>query len=117
MLIGVVVNNAILLIDYARHQRQHNNLPPREAIVKAAEMKLKPIIMSNLAIVVSMVPMALSLGSGGSFRAPFAITAIAGVGISTILTFFAIPILYIWTAPKHVPVDIAGEERGELNDI
>jgi HAE1 family hydrophobic/amphiphilic exporter-1 len=117
MLIGVVVNNAILLIDYARHQRQHYNVSPREAIVQAAEMKLKPIIMSNLAIIVSMVPMALALGSGGSFRAPFAITAIAGVAISTVLTFFGIPILYIWTAPKHVPVDIAGEERGEINDV
>jgi HAE1 family hydrophobic/amphiphilic exporter-1 len=117
MLIGVVVNNAILLIDYARHQRQHLGLSPREAIVKAAEMKLKPIIMSNIAIIVSMLPMALSLGAGGSFRAPFAITSIAGVLVSTLLTFFGVPILYLWTAPKHVPDMIAGEERAELSDI
>jgi len=117
MLVGIVVNNAILLIDYARHQRLHKGINPLEAIVLAAEMKLKPIVMSNLAIIVSMIPMALGMGSGGSFRAPFAITAIGGVFVSTLLTFFAIPILYIWTAPKKPPVDIAGEERGELKDI
>jgi HAE1 family hydrophobic/amphiphilic exporter-1 len=57
--------------------------------------------MSNIAIVVSMIPMALGAGAGGTFRAPFAITAIGGVIVSTILTVFVIPVLYVWTAPKH----------------
>jgi len=101
MLIGVVVNNAILMIDYARQLRNQGHISPHDAIVKAAGGKLKAILMSNIAIVVSMIPMALGLGSGGTFRAPFAITAIGGVIVSTILTFFVIPVLYIWTAPKH----------------
>ncbi|MDR0305047.1 MAG: efflux RND transporter permease subunit [Chitinispirillales bacterium] len=101
MLIGVVVNNAILMIDYARQLRNENHISPHDAIVKAAGTKLKAILMSNIAIVVSMIPMALGLGAGGTFRAPFAITAIGGVIISTMLTFFVIPVLYVWTAPKH----------------
>lgn len=111
MLIGIVVNNAILLIDYARHQRLAKGLTAREAIVAAAGTKLKAILMSNLAIVISMVPMALGLGSGGSFRAPFAITAIGGVVCSTIFTFVVIPILYVWTAPslKHLKAEYESE--------
>jgi len=101
MLIGVVVNNAILMIDYARQIRNENHLSPHDAIVTAAGAKLKAILMSNIAIIVSMIPMALGLGSGGTFKAPFAITAIGGVIVSTMLTFFVIPVLYVWTAPKH----------------
>jgi HAE1 family hydrophobic/amphiphilic exporter-1 len=68
MLIGVVVNNAILLIDYAQQQRLAQGLSAKDAIIKAGGTKLKAIIMSNLAIVISMVPMALGIGNGGSFQ-------------------------------------------------
>jgi HAE1 family hydrophobic/amphiphilic exporter-1 len=102
MLIGVVSNNAILMVDYARQIRRDNaNLTPAEAIVMSAGTKLKAILMSNIAIVVSMIPMALGMGAGGSFRAPFAIAAIGGVIVSAMLTFFVIPVIYIWTAPKQ----------------
>lgn len=100
MLIGVVVNNAILLIDYAQSQRLKLGISAKEAIVKAGGTKLRAILMSNLAIIISMIPMALGLGAGGSFRAPFAITAVGGVAVSTFFTFFLIPILYVWTAPS-----------------
>ncbi len=102
MLVGIVVNNAILLIDYARQQRKQFGISAIDAIVKAAGTKLKAIIMSNLAIIISLLPMALALGAGGKFRAPFAITAIGGILVSTLLTFFIIPALYVLTAPKKV---------------
>lgn len=100
MLIGVVVNNAILLVDYARMRRLEDGISAREAIVQAGGTKLRAILMSNLAIIISMVPMALGIGAGGNFRASFAITTIGGVLVSTIFTFFLIPVLYIWTAPS-----------------
>lgn len=106
MLIGVVVNNAILMIDYARQLRNEKHISPQEAIVEAAGTKLKAILMSNIAIIVSMIPMAIGAGSGGSFRAPFAITTIGGVLVSTILTFFVIPVLYVWTAPKNEDMNL-----------
>ena len=103
MLIGIVVNNAILMIDYA-HMRRREGDSPREAIEKAAGNKFKPILMMNLAIVCAMLPQALGLGSGGEMRAPFAITAIGGILMSTLLTLFVIPTLYVITAKKRVPV-------------
>ena len=101
MLIGVVSSNATLMIDYARRVRSDYKLTAIEAIVRAAKEKLKALLMANIAIIVSMIPMALGMGAGGQFRAPFAITAIGGVIVSTILTFFVIPVLYVWTAPKN----------------
>lgn len=111
MLIGIVVNNAILMIDYAQHQRLTLGISSKEAIVKAGGTKLKAILMSNIAIIISMVPMAMGWGSGGSFRAPFAITAIGGVIVSTVFTFFIIPVLYVWTAPslKHLKEEYDSE--------
>ena len=100
MLIGLVSTNAILMIDYARQIRKKNDMCPIDAIVKAAGTKLRVILMTNIAIVFSMLPMALGMGAGGAFRAPFAITAIGGVIVSTGLTFFVIPVLYVWTASK-----------------
>ncbi len=109
MLIGIVVNNAILLIDYARQLRAERGLSSRDAIVEAGKTKLKAIIMMNLAIVLAMIPQALALGSGGQIRAPFAITAIGGVLVSTALTFFIIPALYVIT--EHKKVESSGEQN------
>lgn len=103
MLIGIVVNNAILLIDHARQVRRERGLSAADAIVEAAGVKLKAIIMMNLAIVFAMLPQALALGSGGEMRAPFAITAIGGIIVSTVLTLFVTPLLYVITAPKKAP--------------
>jgi HAE1 family hydrophobic/amphiphilic exporter-1 len=101
MLIGIVVNNAILMIDYA-HMRRRQGDTPREAIENGAANKFKPILMMNLAIMLAMLPQALGLGSGAELRAPFAITAIGGILVSTLLTLFVIPTLYVITAKKHV---------------
>jgi len=112
MLIGVVSSNAILMIDYARRVRNETKITPIGAIVRAAVTKLKALLMANIAIVVSMIPMALGMGAGGAFRAPFAITAIGGVIVSAILTFFVIPVLYVWTAPRNPGEDIEKSPEG-----
>ncbi len=101
MLIGIVVNNAILIIDRAHVERREGKTP-EEAILEAAQVKLKPILMMNIAIVLAMLPQALGLGSGAEIRAPFAITAIGGVIVSTVLTLTVIPALYVLTAKKQV---------------
>jgi HAE1 family hydrophobic/amphiphilic exporter-1 len=101
MLIGIVVNNAILIIDYA-HTRRREGDSPVEAVTAACGVKFKAILMMNLAIILAMIPQAAGLGSGGEIRAPFAITAIGGVVVSTLLTLFIIPPLYVLTAKKHV---------------
>lgn len=93
MLVGIVVNNGILLIDYTTNLRSQGR-GLKEAVLEACPVRLRPIIMSNLATVLGMLPLALGLGAGGEFRSPMAVVAIGGLLASTVLTLFVIPVLY-----------------------
>ncbi|MBU0517672.1 efflux RND transporter permease subunit [bacterium] len=94
MLVGIVVNNGILLIDYTQHLRRNNGVELYEAVLDAAPTRLRPIIMINLATALGMLPLALGMGTGGEFRAPMAVSAIGGLATSTVFTLFLIPIIY-----------------------
>jgi len=93
MLVGIVVNNGILLIDYISVLRSEGK-GLREAILQACPVRLRPIIMTNLATILGMLPLALGFGAGGEMRAPMAIVSIGGLITSTIFTLYLIPILY-----------------------
>jgi len=93
MLVGIVVNNGILLIDYMQKLRK-GGMNLREAILEAASVRLRPIIMTNMATVFSMIPLALELGEGSEIRSPMAIVSIGALITSTIFTLFIIPLLY-----------------------
>jgi len=93
MLVGIVVNNGILLIDYITVLRREGK-GLREAIIEACPVRLRPIIMTNLAAIIAMVPSAIGLGSGGEMRASMAIVSIGGLITSTIFTLYLIPIIY-----------------------
>ena len=92
-LAGVVVNNAIVLIDYTRQLRAEG-LPVREALQRAGEVRLRPILMTTLTTVLGLMPMALSWGEGAELRAPLAITVASGLVLSTLLTLVVIPAAY-----------------------
>jgi HAE1 family hydrophobic/amphiphilic exporter-1 len=93
MLIGLVGKNAILLVDYTNtlRERGHNR---HDALVEAGPTRLRPIMMTTLAMVLSMLPVALALGRGSEFRAPLGIVIIGGLTLSTLLTLFVIPCSY-----------------------
>ncbi|MCB0278975.1 MAG: efflux RND transporter permease subunit [Calditrichaeota bacterium] len=93
MLVGIVVNNAILILDYVNLMRK-DGMELREALLLACQTKLRPIIMMNLAISLAMLPLALGIGTGAEMRAPMAIVSIGGIITSTALTLVVIPILY-----------------------
>ncbi|MFC1724075.1 efflux RND transporter permease subunit [candidate division KSB1 bacterium] len=93
MLVGIVVNNGILLVEYIQQLREEGK-ELFEAIVEASSVRLRPIIMTNLATAISMLPLALELGEGAEFRSPMAIVSIGALITSTIFTLFLIPILY-----------------------
>ena len=101
MLVGIVVNNAILILDYS-NQRQKEGMNLHDAIIEACREKLKPIIMSTLAIVIGMLPMALGVGSSGKeFRMSMGIVSIGGLIVSTFLTLVLIPVMnYITSKDK-----------------
>jgi len=92
MLVGIVVNNAILLLNYTEEKRAEG-LELMEALREACPVRLRPIVMSNLAIAVGMLPQAMG-GAGSEFRASMAIVTIGGVIVSAVFTLLVIPVIY-----------------------
>ena len=103
MLMGLVTKNAILLIDFAK-QRIQDNVPCNEALVDAARVRLRPILMTSAAMIFGMLPIALGIGPGSEARAPMAHAIIGGLITSTILTLVVVPVVYSliydWKARK-----------------
>ena len=93
MLVGIVVDNGIILIEYIQELRSKGHYW-RDILVRACRVKLRPILMTNVAIMISMLPMALGMGQGGEMRAPMAIVAIGGIFSSTFMTLYIVPVLY-----------------------
>src|SRR5688500_1888223 len=94
LLMGIVAKNAILLIDFAKWARINDGLPRREAIIQAGAIRLRPIMMTTLALIAGMIPVALGWGEGAEFRAPLGRAVIGGVITSTLLTLVVIPTFY-----------------------
>ena len=93
VLTGIVVNNGIIMIDYVGQLRV-KGLSLREAVVKGAETRLRPILMTTLTTVFGMIPLALGLGAGSETSFPLARAVIGGLSVSTILTLLFLPVLY-----------------------
>jgi HAE1 family hydrophobic/amphiphilic exporter-1 len=94
MLMGIVAKNAILLIDFAKWAHEGRGVPRREALIEAGRTRLRPIIMTTLALIAGMIPVALGYGEGADFRAPLGRAVIGGVIASTLLTLLVIPTVY-----------------------
>ncbi|MFQ5603892.1 MAG: efflux RND transporter permease subunit [bacterium] len=99
MLAGIVVNNAIVLVDYINKLRERG-MEKMEAIIQAGKVRLRPIIMTTTTTVLGLLPMALGLGDGAEIRTPMAVTVIVGLITSTILTLIIIPTVYSLVARK-----------------
>ncbi len=93
LLMGIVAKNAILLIDFAK-QAEREGLSREEALIEAGGVRLRPIIMTSVAIIAGMLPIAIGSGEGGDFRAPLGRAVIGGVITSTVLTLLVIPTYY-----------------------
>jgi HAE1 family hydrophobic/amphiphilic exporter-1 len=94
MLVGIVVNNAILILDYAQTLRSRGK-EIVEALMEAAPARLRPIIMTNVAIAIALLPQALGSGPGSFYRIPMAIVTIGGVLVAALFTLFLIPVIYV----------------------
>ena len=93
MLVGIVVNNAILILDYTAQLRREG-WKMLDALIEAAPARLRPIVMSNIAIVFALIPQAISSGAGSNFRVPMAVVTIGGVMLSAVFTLLLIPVIY-----------------------
>ena len=95
LLIGIVVNNAIIMVELANQIYSKNNVSRRTAISQAAPQRLRPILMTTVTTVVGMFPLALGLGQGGEFLQPLGVVVFSGLALATLLTLFLIPCLYL----------------------
>ncbi len=93
MLAGIVVNNAIVLID-AVNQARERGLDNRSAIKDAGRARLRPILITTVSTVLGLLPMAIGFGEGAEVRTPMAITVIGGIAVATLLTLVVIPVVY-----------------------
>ncbi len=96
MLMGLVTKNAILLVDYAKVLRRRDGLARREAVILAGRTRLRPIIMTTLAMIFGMLPLFLGIGAGGEGRAPMARAVVGGLLTSTLLTLLVVPVMYTY---------------------
>ena len=94
ILSGIIVNNAIVLVDLASSLQKEQQLSGKEAVIQAARIRWRPILMTTLTSVLGLLPMAIGLGEGSEVRAPMAITVIGGLTVSTFLTLIVIPVVY-----------------------
>jgi multidrug efflux pump subunit AcrB len=95
MLMGLVTKNAILLVDFT-NQGLREGKPLRQALLDAGQVRLRPILMTTLAMIFGMLPMAIGLGKGGESQAPMARAVIGGIITSTLLTLVVVPVLYTY---------------------
>lgn len=113
MMTGIVVSNSILIVDVARNLRGEG-MPIDEAVAMACRLRLRPILMTSLATILGMIPMALALEAGSEQYAPLARAIIGGLTVSVIVTVYVVPAAYLWIhrkeeQPKEAPVAVAEE--------
>jgi multidrug efflux pump subunit AcrB len=112
MMVGIVVSNSILIVDFTRRLRAAGKTV-RQAVALACRVRLRPVLMTSLATLMGLIPMALKLGTGGEAYAPLAQAIIGGLTVSVVLTVFIVPAAYLIiygkhdsarsTAPKEIP--------------
>lgn len=95
MLVGIVVNNAIVLVDYINLMRREKKLSVYDAVVESGRLRLRPILMTTLTTVLGLLPLSFGIGAGGEIQASLARVVIGGLTASTLITLLLIPVVYI----------------------
>jgi hydrophobic/amphiphilic exporter-1 (mainly G- bacteria), HAE1 family len=108
MMVGIVVSNSILIVEFARNLRKEGK-PLREAVAVSSRLRLRPILMTSLATLLGLIPMAMKLGTGAEAYAPLARSIVGGLLVSVVVTVYLVPSAYLWfhrkeeTGPQEMP--------------
>jgi multidrug efflux pump subunit AcrB len=108
MMVGMVVSNSILIVEFT-HRLQDDGMSVLDAVVNSCRIRLRPILMTSLATIIGLVPMALKLGTGSEAYAPLARAIIGGLTVSVVLTVFIVPAAYLIVYRRTAPA--TGEAR------
>lgn len=109
MLMGIVVNNGIVLVD-CMNQLREEGMEKKEAIVQAATMRIRPVLMTALTTILGLLPLAVGVGMGAEIIQPVAVVCIGGLSYATLTTLFIIPILYDIMGRRAVKLAVEGKE-------
>ena len=111
MLVGIADSNSILIVDFA-HNLEKQGMLPADAVITACRVRLRPILMTSLATIIGMIPMALKLGTGAEQYAPMAKAIIGGLTSSVVLTIFIVPAAYLLVYGKRGAKEVANPTPG-----
>jgi multidrug efflux pump subunit AcrB len=109
MMVGMVVSNSILIVEFT-HRLEDDGMPLLDAVVNSCRIRLRPILMTSLATIFGLIPMALKLGTGSEAYAPLARAIIGGLVVSVMVTVFVVPAAYLIVYRRR-PVPAGGEVR------
>jgi multidrug efflux pump len=101
-LIGIIAKNGILIVEFANQLRERQGLPKRQAVERGARIRLRPILMTTVAMIVAMIPLLTATGPGAVSRFHIGLVIAAGLGIGTIFTLFVVPAFYMLLAPAEL---------------
>ena len=118
LLVGIVVNNAIIMVELANQIRERDKVDRKTAILQAAPQRLRPILMTTITTVLGMFPLALGIGEGSEFLQPLGVVVFSGLSLATLLTLFIIPCFYImlhdllhWRWAKPILIQLGGWKK------
>ena len=95
LLVGLIVKNGIILLDFTRHRMKVDNVTLEQAIAEAGRIRLRPILMTTLCTLFGLLPLALGLGAGSELQKPLALAVIGGLALSTPITLYVVPTLLV----------------------
>jgi multidrug efflux pump len=113
LLIGLVTKNAILIVEYANQLRRREGLDVREAVARAARIRLRPILMTSFATIFGTLPIALGIGAGAESRKPLGVAVVGGLFFSTLLTLVVVPVVYTYLSGRVEKAEAAEEPAAE----
>jgi multidrug efflux pump len=109
-LIGLVSKHGILIVEFANEIQKNDNLSPVDAVIKAASIRLRPILMTSFSTIIGIMPLVIASGAGAASRQSIGITIVSGFAIGTLFTLFVLPVTYTFFAADHRPLEIDDDE-------